>query len=92
MKNLLSKKLGLLLPLALALTGCSSNSQNPEPSSAAVPEEMEVSESHDTGLPFDFEVEPEAGYAEEQYYDGFHLDVERGLPEFTRALFGAKEA
>lgn len=53
MKNLLSKKLGLLLPLALALTGCSSNSQNPEPSSAAVPEEMEVSESHDTGLPFD---------------------------------------
>lgn len=59
MKNLLSKKLGLLLPLALALTGCSSNSQNPEPSSAAVPEEMEVSESHDTGLPFDFEVEPE---------------------------------
>ena len=33
---------------------------------------------------------PEAVYAEEQYYDGFHLDVERGLPEFTRALFGAK--
>ena len=59
MKNLLSKKLGLLLPLTLALTGCVSNSQNPEPSSAAVPEEMEVSESHDTGLPFDFEVEPE---------------------------------
>ena len=59
MKNLLSKKLGLILPLALALTGCSSNSPNPEPSSAAVPEEMVVSESHDTGLPFDFEVEPE---------------------------------
>ena len=47
----------------------------------------------DTGAAVrDFEVEPEAVYAEEQYYDGFHLDVERGLPEFTRALFGAKEA
>ncbi|MFQ8831965.1 MAG: hypothetical protein ACLR7U_03120 [Ruthenibacterium lactatiformans] len=42
--------------------------------------------------PCGIEVEPEAVYAEEQYYDGFHLDVERGLPEFTRALFGAKEA
>lgn len=44
----------------------------------------------DTGAAVrDFEVQPEAVYAEEQFYDGFHLDVVSGLPEFTRALFGA---
>lgn len=36
----------------------------------------------------DFEVEPEYTFEEEQYYDGFHLDVERGLPQFTQILFG----
>ena len=39
----------------------------------------------------DFECEPEAVFAEEQYYDGFHLDVVNGLPEFTAILFGGKE-
>ncbi len=39
----------------------------------------------------DFEALPEKTFDEEQYYDGFHLDVVRGLPEFTRILFGAKE-
>lgn len=39
----------------------------------------------------DFEVEPEAVFEEEQFYDGFHLDVVRGLPQFTRILFGGEE-
>lgn len=43
----------------------------------------------DTGAQVrDFEVQPECTFDEEQYYDGFHLDVERGLPQFTQILFG----
>lgn len=36
----------------------------------------------------DFEYEPEATFTQEQFYDGFHLDVVRGLPDYTRLLFG----
>lgn len=35
----------------------------------------------------DFEYEPEMTFTEDQFYDGFHLDVVRGLPEYTRVLF-----
>lgn len=41
-----------------------------------------------TGAPvLDFEYEPLATFTEEQYYDGFHLDVVHGLPEYTKILF-----
>lgn len=40
----------------------------------------------------DFEAEPEAVYGEAMFYDGFHLDVATGLPEFTRALFAPQGA
>ena len=36
----------------------------------------------------DFELEPEAVFTQQQFYDGFHLDVVHGLPEYTRLLFG----
>lgn len=35
----------------------------------------------------DFEYEPEALFTDQQFYDGFHLDVVRGLPDYTRILF-----
>lgn len=35
----------------------------------------------------DFEYEPEVSFTEEQFYDGFHLDVVRGLPQYTEILF-----
>lgn len=37
----------------------------------------------------DFELEPEAIFTQQQFYDGFHLDVVHGLPEYTRLLFAA---
>lgn len=36
----------------------------------------------------DFEYQPEATFTEDEFYDGFHLDVVRGLPEYTELLFG----
>lgn len=42
----------------------------------------------DTGAPvLDFEYEPLAAFTEDQYYDGFHLDVVHGLPQYTKILF-----
>ena len=41
-----------------------------------------------TGVPvLDFEYEPIKTFTQEQYYDGLHLDVVRGLPEYTSFLF-----
>lgn len=41
-----------------------------------------------TGIPvLDFEYEPIKTFTQEQYYDGLHLDVVRGLPEYTSFLF-----
>ena len=41
-----------------------------------------------TGAPvLDFEYEPIKTFAQEQYYDGLHLDVVHGLPEYTSFLF-----
>ena len=36
----------------------------------------------------DFEYEPEVVFMQDQFYDGFHLDLKTGLPEFTTILFG----
>lgn len=35
----------------------------------------------------DFEYEPSVTFTEDQFYDGFHLDIVTGLPEYTRILF-----
>lgn len=35
----------------------------------------------------DYEYQPRHTFGEEQFYDGFHLDIVTGLPEYTEILF-----
>lgn len=35
----------------------------------------------------DFEYQPAARFSEVQFYDGFHLDIVTGLPDYTKILF-----
>ncbi len=55
---------------------------------SAIKERLEA-----TGAPvLDFEHEPMAVFSEDQYYDGLHLDVVRGLPQYTKLLFEEVES
>lgn len=35
----------------------------------------------------DYEYEPAVTFSEDQFYDGFHLDIVKGLPQYTEILF-----
>lgn len=41
-----------------------------------------------SALFLDYEFENPPDFAEDQYFDGLHVDYKRGLPVFTRMLFG----
>lgn len=38
-------------------------------------------------LVLDYEIDPKVTLKDEQFYDGFHLDLVRGLPQWTEMLF-----
>jgi hypothetical protein len=40
-------------------------------------------------LVLDYEITDPPNFRDDQYFDGFHLDSERGLPEWTKMLFAA---
>lgn len=43
-------------------------------------------------LVLDYEITDPPDFRDDQYFDGFHLDAERGLPEWTQMLFMAIDA